>query len=176
MLRLILSFVTIVFCQSVLAQMNSVNVDFEVSFYKKTCEVDVSEAVIDYKKVSPIDIVKNDSGETTKLNRDITLKLARCSNVSDLSKSKIFVSGQTEIFNGKPLFKESGTSKGVGIKLLVDDIAKTDGDVLFQLNSSNAIGDTFTVTTALSCGECNNTSQIAKGSFKASMIFTVFTD
>ncbi|EMN4128687.1 fimbrial protein [Providencia stuartii] len=156
--------------------MNSVNVDFEVSFYKKTCEVDVSEAVIDYKKVSPIDIVKNDSGETTKLNRDITLKLARCSNVSDLSKSKIFVSGQTEIFNGKPLFKESGTSKGVGIKLLVDDIAKTDGDVLFQLNSSNAIGDTFTVTTALSCGECSNTSQIAKGSFKASMIFTVFTD
>lgn len=57
-LRLILSFVTIVFCQSVLAQMNSVNVDFEVSFYKKTCEVDVSEAVIDYKKFLQLILLK----------------------------------------------------------------------------------------------------------------------
>ncbi|WP_369311902.1 fimbrial protein [Providencia rettgeri] len=175
MFRLILSFVFIAWCNQALAASNSIRVEFEATFYKKTCDIDVSEAVINYNKVSPSDIINSDAGLTDKLNRDITLKLVNCTNVGNLSKSKIYVSGRTETINGKRLFIESGTSQGVGVKLLANNIAKTDGDIIFDLNAGTTVNDTFTVTTALSCGDCKKTEEIKKGTLRAALLFTVLT-
>ncbi|AKJ42312.1 fimbrial protein [Pragia fontium] len=156
---------------------NSVNVTFEASFYSRTCKVSVSEPEIIYGYVQANNIVKNDAGVTNTLNRDIILTLSECTGTGNLGNSStVVVSGNSTTINGKKLFKDSGSSSGVGIKLISDGLAKTAGDSVWTLTSSSTENDQHTVTAALSCGGCQNTTGIGAGDFKASITFTVVTN
>ncbi len=155
---------------------NSVTVQFEASLYTKTCKIDVRpNALIEYGPVQVDTIIKNDAGTTQSLNRDIVLTLTECSGPGTLANSHVVVTGPTVTVNGHALFKASGTAGGVGIQLLADGIAKTDGDEVWLLNSTSTENDTRTLTAALSCGHCTNVNDMAVGDMRATMTFTVLT-
>lgn len=156
------------------ADSNSVTVQFEASLYNRTCKVSVP-SLIEYDAVRAATVVQNDAGTTDSLNRDIVLTLTECSGSGTLENSHVVVSGPVITVNGHPLFKESGSAKGVGIKLLSDGSVKTDGDAVWLLGSQNNENDTRTLTVALSCGGCTSVSEITPGDIRATMTFTVLT-
>lgn len=159
---------------SALAGTNSVTVQFEASLYTRTCKVDVP-ALIAYGPVQVNTIISNDAGTTTTLNRDVVLTLSECSGPGTLANSHVVVTGPTVTVNGHALFKESGSADGVGIQLLANGVAKTNGDEVWQLSNTSAENDTHTLTAALSCGKCTDTNDITVGNLRATMTFTVLT-
>jgi type 1 fimbria pilin len=159
-----------------LAAGNSITVTFEASFYARTCKIDVSEPLIEYGPVHAREIMENDSGEHERLNKNIVLTLSECTGTGNLGGSSVIVTGNTVIVNGQSLFKDSGSSEGVGIKLKSNGIAKTDRNSVWDLTSNSAEGNQRNVSVALSCGDCTTTDSIVAGDFKASMTFTVITN
>lgn len=155
---------------------NSVTVNFEASFYTRTCKVEVSEPLIEYGNVQASNIIKNDAGQIDTLNRDIILTLRECTGPGNLGSSSVTVTGNTVTLNGQRLFKDLGSSTGVGIKLLSGGVSKTTGDNVWTLTSSSAENDQHTVTASLSCGGCQDSHAIGVGDFQASMTFTVITN
>lgn len=155
---------------------NSITLTFEASFYARTCKIDVSEPLIEYGNVNAYTIIDNDAGKVSVLNRDIALTLTECMGTGSLGGSSVIVSGNTVNVNGNSLFKDSGSSEGVGIKLTSGGVEKSDRDSVWNLTSGSAENDRHTVTAALSCGRCTNTDGIVAGDFKASMTFTVITN
>lgn len=153
---------------------NSVTVQFEASLYNRTCKVSVP-SLIEYGAVQALTVLRNDDGSTGSLNRDLVLTLTECSGTGTLANSHVIVSGPVVTVHGHPLFKESGSAEGVGIKLLSDGVVKTDGDAVWTLNSQNNENDTRTLTVALSCGGCTSVSEITPGDIRATMTFTVLT-
>ncbi|QCJ69372.1 fimbrial protein [Providencia heimbachae] len=155
------------------AKTNTATITFDAHLFKRTCDVDLSESFIGYGKVKPQEIINNDAETNTTLNRNITLTLTNCQGPGNLNNSKVIVTGPTEIINGESLFKESGSSTGVGIRLKSELIAKTDGDSVWDLSANSVQNDQFTIVAALSCGDCKNPTLITPGNFKATMLFTV---
>ncbi|SUC19502.1 P pilus assembly protein, pilin FimA [Proteus vulgaris] len=154
---------------------NSVTVQFEASLYSRTCKVNVP-SLIEYGPVQANAILQSDAGSTESLKRDIVLTLTECSGPGNLANSHVIVSGPTVAVNGHPLFKESGSADGVGIKLLSGGVAKTDGEAVWLLNNLSDDNDTHTLTAALSCGDCTDVNAITVGDLRATMTFTVLTD
>lgn len=173
---ILLLFFTSLLPATSLAANNSVTVTFEASFYARTCKIDVSEPLIEYEKVHAATIVASDKGTLTSLQREIILTLSECTGTGSLGGSSVIVSGNTVTVNGKSLFKDSGSSEGVGVKLTSNGVAKTNRDSVWDLTASSAQNDRHTVTAALSCGDCTTTDSIVAGDFKASMTFTVITN
>ncbi|NXZ90142.1 fimbrial protein [Serratia fonticola] len=155
---------------------NSVTVNFQASFYTRTCKVDVSEPLIEFGNVQASNIIKNDAGQIDALNRDIILTLRECTGPGNLGSSSVTVTGNTVTTNGQRLFKDIGSSTGVGIKLVSDGVTKTTGDKVWTLTSSSEENDQHTVTASLSCGGCLNSNVIGMGDFQASMTFTVIAN
>lgn len=155
---------------------NSVTVNFEASFYTRTCKVEVSEPLIEFGKVQASNIIKNDAGQINTLNRDIILTLRECTGSGNLGSSSVTVKGNTVTVNGQRLFKDIGSSTGVGIKLVSGGVPKTTGENVWTLTSSSAENDRHTVTASLSCGGCQDSHAIGVGDFQASMTFTVITN
>ncbi|WP_275075133.1 fimbrial protein [Providencia rettgeri] len=161
------------FCDSTFANSNTATITFDAFLYKKTCDVNVSESAISYGKVKPKTIIDNDAKTSTELNRDITLTLANCRGSGTLSGSKVIVNGKSQIINGESLFKESGSSDGVGIRLISGTKIKQDDDSVWDLISTSGTNSKQKITAALSCGDCQDVKLIKAGSFRATMTFTV---
>ena len=162
-----------VFTGELFAASNSVSINFDAHLYRRTCDVNLSESVVAYGKVKPQTIVDNDSGVSTALNRNVILTLTNCSGSGSLSGSKVIVTGPNQVMNKETLFKESGSSGGVGIRLKADGKSKVSGDSVWDLSATSNQGSQITVVTALSCGNCQNVQKIQLGTFKATMMFTV---
>ncbi|UBX47611.1 fimbrial protein [Providencia alcalifaciens] len=162
-----------VYVGKLFAASNSVSINFDAHLYQRTCDVNLSENVVAYGKVKPQTIVDNDSGISTALNRNVILTLANCSGLGTLSGSKVIVTGPNQVMNGETLFKESGSSGGVGIRLKADGKNKISGDSVWDLSATNNQGNQISVVTALSCGNCQSVQKIQLGTFKATMMFTV---
>ena len=173
---ILLLFFTSLISANTLAATNSITVTFEASFYARTCKIDVSEPLIEYGKVHALSIVHNDNGTLNTLQREIILTLSECTGTGSLGGSSVIVTGNTVAVNGQSLFKDSGSSQGVGIRLTSNGVAKTNRDSVWELTSSSAESDRRPVMIGLSCGSCSSSDSITAGDFKASMTFTVITN